>query len=84
MNARADASVVVVPLDAPTRQHVVMTTSQLSSIRLPRTSRPILQLWLQRSRTRRQLRHLDERLLIDIGHSPAERHIECAKWFWQP
>jgi uncharacterized protein YjiS (DUF1127 family) len=40
-------------------------------------------LWLMRSRTRRQLRDLDERLLVDIGRLEVERRVECAKWFWQ-
>ncbi len=40
-------------------------------------------LWLRRMRTRRHLRALEGHRLRDIGISEAERHRECAKWFWQ-
>lgn len=43
----------------------------------------LLQLWRQRSRTRRQLAMLDERLLADAGISHSERMDELDKPFWR-
>jgi uncharacterized protein YjiS (DUF1127 family) len=48
-----------------------------------RTSLTKLRAWLMRLKTRRRLRHLDARLLADVGITEAERRRECAKWFWQ-
>lgn len=42
-----------------------------------------LGLWLQRSRTRRQLSELPTYLLKDIGLNEAERYQEVSKPFWQ-
>ena len=42
-----------------------------------------LQLWLQNSRTRRQLDQLDARQLADIGITQAERGTELDKPFWR-
>jgi uncharacterized protein YjiS (DUF1127 family) len=39
--------------------------------------------WRRRSRTRRQLRALNDRELNDVGLSPEARQRESAKWFWQ-
>ncbi|NKB48913.1 MAG: DUF1127 domain-containing protein [Alphaproteobacteria bacterium] len=47
--------------------------------------RPLLRLlatWRQRARMRRQLAHLDDRLLRDIGVSPIEAGREIIKPFW--
>ena len=43
----------------------------------------LLRLWQQRSRTRRQLATLDERLLADAGISHGERLTELDKPFWR-
>jgi uncharacterized protein YjiS (DUF1127 family) len=40
-------------------------------------------IWLRRGRTRRQLRDLDARELLDIGVSESQRDRECARWLWQ-
>jgi len=40
--------------------------------------------WLERSRQRRHLMGLDDRLLKDIGLSRADIHAELAKPFWRP
>lgn len=40
-------------------------------------------LWQQNARTRRQLAHLDARLLADAGINPAERLAELDKPFWR-
>jgi len=39
--------------------------------------------WIERSRQRRALQDLDDRLLNDIGLSRDEATRECAKLFWQ-
>ncbi len=40
--------------------------------------------WLERHRSRRDLVQLDERLLRDIGLTPAEAIEESAVPFWKP
>lgn len=45
--------------------------------------RATLVLWLQRSRTRRQLSHMPDYLLKDIGLNEADRFQEINKPFWQ-
>jgi len=44
---------------------------------------PLLRLWRQRLRTRRQLAQLDARQLADIGISRSERSAELDKPFWR-
>jgi uncharacterized protein YjiS (DUF1127 family) len=39
---------------------------------------------LERSRQRRQLGQLDQRMLRDIGVSRSAAFAETRKWFWQP
>lgn len=65
--------------------------SQLAqSQTLPNVSRWAVRLayltmvWTRRSRTRGQLRKLDDAALHDIGVSPAHAQAECLKWFWRP
>lgn len=43
----------------------------------------LLQTWQERSRQRRQLAALDDRMLRDIGASTADVEWETGKWFWQ-
>lgn len=43
-----------------------------------------LELWQERSRQRRQLLELDDRLLKDIGVSRADVEREACKPFWKP
>ena len=43
-----------------------------------------LPVWLERSRQRRDLGALDERMLRDIGVSRGAAFAETRKWFWQP
>jgi uncharacterized protein YjiS (DUF1127 family) len=45
--------------------------------------RATLALWLQRSRTRRELSELPAYLLKDIGLNEADRYQEASKPFWQ-
>jgi uncharacterized protein YjiS (DUF1127 family) len=41
-------------------------------------------LWMERSRQRRALAELDDRLLCDIGLTREEARQECANPFWKP
>jgi uncharacterized protein YjiS (DUF1127 family) len=41
-------------------------------------------LWLDRSRQRRHLSEMDDRMLRDIGLSRTSAWAETQKWFWQP
>ena len=51
--------------------------------RLQRLPDPLL-MWLERSRQRRQLGAMDDRMLRDIGVSRSAAFVETQKWFWQP
>lgn len=46
-------------------------------------AREILNYWMERARTRRQLRALDDRILEDIGMTRDQAAAESAKYFWQ-
>ena len=48
-----------------------------------RTVFALADLWLRRLRTRRALRELDARSLVDVGLTERQRQAECAKWPWQ-
>jgi uncharacterized protein YjiS (DUF1127 family) len=41
-------------------------------------------LWMERSRQRRTLAELDDRLLRDIGLTRDQARRECANPFWKP
>jgi uncharacterized protein YjiS (DUF1127 family) len=43
-----------------------------------------LLVWLDRSRQRRHLGAMDDRMLRDIGLSRTSAWAETRKWFWQP
>lgn len=43
-----------------------------------------LLVWLERSRQRRRLAEMDDRMLRDIGVSRGAAFDETRKWFWQP
>lgn len=43
----------------------------------------LLQTWQERSKGRRELAALDDRMLRDIGASAADVDRETGKWFWQ-
>ncbi len=43
-----------------------------------------LLVWLERSRQRRGLGAMDDRMLRDIGVSRSAAWGETQKWFWQP
>jgi len=42
-----------------------------------------IEFWMERSRQRRQLADLDDRMLEDIGYSQAEIQAEISKPFWK-
>ena len=48
------------------------------------TARARVSRWRERARSRRLLQDLDERLLHDIGLTPADVERERRKRFWQP
>jgi uncharacterized protein YjiS (DUF1127 family) len=43
-----------------------------------------LLVWVDRSRQRRHLGEMDDRMLRDIGLSRTSAWAETQKWFWQP
>jgi uncharacterized protein YjiS (DUF1127 family) len=43
-----------------------------------------LLVWVDRSRQRRHLGEMDDRMLRDIGLSRTSAWAETRKWFWQP
>jgi uncharacterized protein YjiS (DUF1127 family) len=43
----------------------------------------LIAIWIERTRQRRSLSVLDERLLRDIGVTPSDARRECAKPFWR-
>ena len=43
-----------------------------------------LLVWVERSRQRRDLGAMDDRMLRDIGVSHSAAFAEMRKWFWQP
>lgn len=59
------------------------TGTATSSGRLFLSSPSILKLWYERSRQRRRLARLDERLLRDIGIDRVTAMREASKPFWQ-
>ncbi|WP_417614499.1 DUF1127 domain-containing protein [Oceanisphaera sp.] len=59
------------------------TRSRLGGVTQPASLRAKLVLWLQRSRTRRQLAQMPDYLLKDIGLNEADRYQEVSKPFWQ-
>ena len=42
-----------------------------------------LLIWLERSRQRRHLGTIDDRMLRDLGLTRADAWAETQKWFWQ-
>jgi uncharacterized protein YjiS (DUF1127 family) len=44
----------------------------------------VVSFWIERSRQRRALAELDDRLLRDIGLTRDEARRECANPFWKP
>ena len=50
---------------------------------VPRTVLAWIYVWAGRSRQRRALRGLDDRLLDDIGLTRAQAQHEASKLFWQ-
>lgn len=58
------------------------TCEQDNSISI-RSSKRILNIWINRSRQRKQLGKLDDRLLKDIGLTREQAQIEISKPFWK-
>ena len=66
-----------------TQQHALRTLTVPSPDRHIAFAREILGYWMERSRTRRQLRALDDRILEDIGITRDQAIVESGKYFWQ-
>lgn len=60
-------------------QRTQSTTNSVFSTALKRVN-----LWFERSESRRQLARLDDQLLRDIGITRHQARIEANKPFWQP
>jgi len=64
-------------------QQVLRTLTVPSLDRRTAFAREILTYWMERSRTRRQLRMLEDHVLEDIGITRERAMAESAKYFWQ-
>jgi uncharacterized protein YjiS (DUF1127 family) len=65
-----------------TPQHIA--SSALSPGHLIENCLRILNYWSERARSRQALAELDERLLRDVGLTPAQAKRESSMAFWQP
>ncbi|PJG59007.1 DUF1127 domain-containing protein [Aeromonas cavernicola] len=66
-----------------TYSHTCDTQAQPHSIHLLTHAKTLLLVWLERSRSRRQLSELPDYLLKDIGLNEADRYQETTKPFWR-
>ena len=64
-------------------QHVLRTITIPSLDRHIAIAREMLDYWMERSRTRRQLRALDDHALEDVGLTRKQAITESGKYFWQ-
>lgn len=64
-------------------QQVLRTLTMPSLGRPTAQAREILAYWIERSRTRRQLRSLDDYILEDVGLTRKQAMEESGKYFWQ-
>jgi uncharacterized protein YjiS (DUF1127 family) len=64
-------------------QHVLRTITIPSPDRHIAIAREMLGYWMERSRTRRQLRALETHSLEDVGLTRAQAITESDKYFWQ-
>ena len=62
--------------------NTVRVRTPLPQVRLPALL-AVIREWGLRARSRRELQALDERLLHDIGLTPAKADAEARKPFWQ-
>ena len=64
-------------------QHVLRTITIPSTDRHIALAREMLGYWMERSRTRRQLKALDDHVLADVGLTREQAIAESDKYFWQ-
>jgi uncharacterized protein YjiS (DUF1127 family) len=69
-----------VPADPPALGELWLAWLASRLLRLPDR----LLVWLERSRQRRDLGAMEDRMLRDIGLSRSAAFAETRKWFWQP
>jgi uncharacterized protein YjiS (DUF1127 family) len=81
----SEPSTIAVVWEAPAQRYGLVTTRVWRIIRLLLArSLDALRTWQQRSRERRDLLSLSERLLRDIGLSRAAVEREACQPFWRP
>lgn len=64
-------------------QHVLRTITIPSLDRHIALASEMLGYWMERSRTRRQLRALGDHALEDVGLTREQAIVESGKYFWQ-
>ena len=64
-------------------QHVLRTITAPSLDRHIAIAREMMGYWMERSRTRSQLRALSDHALEDVGLTRKQAILESNKYFWQ-
>lgn len=65
------------------RQHLLPLLSPLDAAHLKGRLSLVLQEWLRRARSRREIARLDEHTIRDLGLSPSQLEFEAQKPFWR-
>ncbi len=65
------------------KQTSLTTPRSLSQSQDTSTATPLYQIWLARLKQRRQLAHLSDVMLKDIGISRSDADAEASKPFWK-
>src|SRR5262245_55401744 len=67
-----------------TRAHLADLAPVAILIRAARSVTATIRVWNGRARSRRELREMSDRELLDLGLSRVDARGEADKWFWQP
>lgn len=76
---KAYPPIISVPLITQRQRNVTDQTS----LAVLHIAKALISLWAERARQRRALRHLDDRLLDDIGLTREQAQKEASKPFWR-